>query len=665
MRLRATLLALFFAAPFASLAVFDLRPNDLPPPLRFWQWSKGRLAFFEFAPANGAGLPYSQDLCSAASALISGQSEYWCTSGNGAGLAGSTNPVVTLQGSPTFTDRVVCPNGPDCATKPAMRITSDTIGITESANVDRSASRTTGSFTACTEFIYGSLSTQFVWQGLGSTFSGGGFEYLLKQAAATNTFSAAVSTSSCVGAASTQMNGTIAMVNGGHYLGCLTWQAGDGTYRLYLNGVADVTSTLNTTICGGASASRHSLGGSWVSGALVQASSPGQTLGGFYTSATSGNAGQLSPAQISTLTDQVLARVPTGAKGEAFSAFVRAGTRGCTNSAGLGGQVTANSPCITSGGFGEAKAVTVDTIRNEELNNAAWTATAAVTADQALAPNGILSADQLNDSSGVASQGVVTAAAVGGASLTKHTVQAWVAAGTSTKATLTMTGVGNSAGDCTVTNSAIPSSGVLLSCTSASAYAAGLTGVLVTLNVGAVAADTGTILVSFIDHADNQLGPFPHVPTIGSSVTTTADPGLSLTLPAAVGPTACIAASASVYGVASTVLEPLTLGSGAGADMTVYRNGSDLSIGFQINGTSTTSAVSSMGTTVHRWLLSDNAGTRSAFFDGVSKTAPGATMGSAQTAVKIGADFAGGSICDNCVISRIQIDNTLSFCSAL
>lgn len=133
-------------------------------------------------------------------------------------------------------------------------------------------------------------------------------------------------------------------------------------------------------------------------------------------------------------------------------------------------------------------------IRSEELENAAWTATAVVTANAAQSPANTTTADQLNDSSGAALQGVSQSVTT---SLTRLSAAGcYVRAGTATSVTVSMVGTGNSAGDCSTTSTGLSSTTWRrVWCGSTAAYAAGLTAVTVSINVGTVAADTGTIMV--------------------------------------------------------------------------------------------------------------------------------------------------------------------------
>jgi hypothetical protein len=166
-------------------------------------------------------------------------------------------------------------------------------------------------------------------------------------------------------------------------------------------------------------------------------------------------------------------------------------------------------------------ASTNNLLRSEELENAAWVSTATVTANQATDTFNNVAADQLSDVSGAALQGSAQTFVTG--SLTKQSVFCIVRAGTATSATIAMTGTGNAAGDCSATVSGLSGSTYnILTCSSASAYAAGLTAVTLTISVGTVVGDTGTIMVGGCQH---ELNPFPtsYIPTVAAAATRSGD----------------------------------------------------------------------------------------------------------------------------------------------
>lgn len=133
-------------------------------------------------------------------------------------------------------------------------------------------------------------------------------------------------------------------------------------------------------------------------------------------------------------------------------------------------------------------------VRSEEIENAAWTSTATVAANAATSPANTATADQLSDVSAVAIQ--TSCQTLPTVSLTADAAGIFVRAGTATGATITMTGTGNSVGDCSANVSGLSSTTwTRLQCGSVAAYTAGLTAVTVCVGVGVAAGDTGTIMV--------------------------------------------------------------------------------------------------------------------------------------------------------------------------
>lgn len=147
------------------------------------------------------------------------------------------------------------------------------------------------------------------------------------------------------------------------------------------------------------------------------------------------------------------------------------------------------------------------------------------------------------------------------------------------------------------------------------------------------------------------------IPTTSAAATRQLD-NISLTLPSSVGPSASIAASMQFVSSAVGAVNVFALGS-AGDNLTLYRVG-DTTAGFQINATATSPVVASMGTAVQRAALADASGTRSAFWNGGSVSAPAASMGAGVTAVWVGRNVSG--IPMEGIITRMCIDPTPSRC---
>lgn len=267
---------------------------------------------------------------------------------------------------------------------------------------------------------------------------------------------------------------------------------------------------------------------------------------------------------------------PTGARGET-SATVRANSLDCrkngfTALSGIvpGDIVTcgSNQPRVEFGADGvlgvEAWANFTQTlVRSDELDNAIWTSTEAVTPNQATAPDNTLTADQLNDTNGAVqsctSQVFVTTSA------TKHVVWAYVRAGTINQAQLKLVGAVSSAGDCTATSTTLSgSTWNVLWCISPAAYAGTLTSVTVSLCVGDAVGDTGTVMGWRINHqvnAPDLAFPPPSLQAVAASASTAFE-RITFTLPLAMSATTGSHAASFVPAWASTATSSPAIGSG-------------------------------------------------------------------------------------------------------
>lgn len=253
---------------------------------------------------------------------------------------------------------------------------------------------------------------------------------------------------------------------------------------------------------------------------------------------------ELAPSNGRGMTAPCACATPTGAKGETI-ALARASTAACTKGNPYTGiqvgdvvdcasnQVRVENPGGTGLEIRVENSATNNLLRASALDNAAWTKTATVTADQYTSPANDLTADRVDDTSGVASQGVSQVFVTG--STTKHSVSCLVRGDTATKATISLTGTGNSAGDCSASLSSLSTTTWdRIYCSSASAYAAGLTSITMSLVVGTAAADQGRIAVWRCQHETSA--PFPTSPihTDGVAASRSAGDNLSHTLAAIV-----------------------------------------------------------------------------------------------------------------------------------
>jgi hypothetical protein len=152
-----------------------------------------------------------------------------------------------------------------------------------------------------------------------------------------------------------------------------------------------------------------------------------------------------------------------------------------------------------------------------------------------------------------------------------------------------------------------------------------------------------------------------YIPTVAAGVTRSAETAASYTLPSGIGPNGCIAASATWPSASVGAVNIAAFGSaGAGNNWTLYRT-SNTAAGYQIGVTTTAPAIAAANLTTHRTVLSDNAGTRAAWWDAASVAAPAASLSGTQTIIWIGAGVSSGTPIDG-IISRFQLDPDPSRC---
>jgi hypothetical protein len=126
-----------------------------------------------------------------------------------------------------------------------------------------------------------------------------------------------------------------------------------------------------------------------------------------------------------------------------------------------------------------------------------------------------------------------------------------------------------------------------------------------------------------------------YIPTAGATASRSADSALTGTLVTGVGPSFSLAASVAYQGtgVSSTLVQ---LGSAA-PNLATLGVTDNTTLALVINAATSGPTVSAIGATVHRGSLSDASGTRSAYWDAASVTAPAGSMTGTATAITIGA----------------------------
>lgn len=360
---------------------------------------------------------------------------------------------------------------------------------------------------------------------------------------------------------------------------------------------------------------------------------------------------------------------PTGAKGEALT-FTRASAATCTKTA-TGGLATtgiangdlvvmaSNQPRVEYDSGGKLKLLVESSrtnaiLRSQELDNATWTLAGigggtapTVTANAATAPDGTVTADRIDFPAVGAGQTSAIYQTVGG---TPYAFSFYVR-GVSSGGTLDVCITGGT-------------------CPAACAYVAGSWTRCVSVLASTVnpffanynGRGAQSVYVWGVQAESNAAYATSYIPTGAGTATRSAEPGASYTLASAVGPSGCIAASFQWASSAVGAVNIVSLGvAGAGNNMTLYRT-SDTAAGYQVGVTISAPAVASMGTAVHRSVLVDNSGTRAAYWDAASVTAPAASMSGGQTSVFIGS-FNGGSSPIDGLVGEVQIDPVSSRCS--
>jgi hypothetical protein len=236
---------------------------------------------------------------------------------------------------------------------------------------------------------------------------------------------------------------------------------------------------------------------------------------------------------------------PTGAKGEALT-MARTGVASCLKSDAFASGIAPGDMvwCPTNTarlayadttshqlGLWAERTKTNACLRSTELDDAAWVSVATVTADTTPGLDGGVNADTLTDASALAVEG--STQAITTASLTRFSWSCFVMAGTANSATMSVTGVGDSTGDCSATATSLSTTTYTrIGCNSAAAYAGALSAVGVFVGVGSTVGVTGTLIVTGCQLEVGTLGfPSSFIHTEASAVVRNGD-NLSYALPA-------------------------------------------------------------------------------------------------------------------------------------
>lgn len=126
-----------------------------------------------------------------------------------------------------------------------------------------------------------------------------------------------------------------------------------------------------------------------------------------------------------------------------------------------------------------------------------------------------------------------------------------------------------------------------------------------------------------------------YLPTTSATVTRSADSALTATLATGIGPRFSLGASFAMVSDSASATTVAQLGTAA-TDLAQIGRSTSTAASYLINATTTTPAVSAMGTSLHRISENDASGTRTAWWDNGSVSAPAASMVGAPTAISFG-----------------------------
>lgn len=373
-------------AAVLALALAQTSPvADVRGPIFTNPATLGNAAFFEFAPPSGVGLPVVADLC--------GQLQpservgnWWCVGANGSTVAGSTE-TFTVTGLPVATTNTICPSGPNCTVEPVYRMPS---GAELRGTVNNSGA---GSMTVCgliasdeqVSGTGGAIASQ--GPGLGTAPTNNAWALDVARGGGTLIAGFGVSNGVSFPFQSRGIQGTPSA----WHLVCGVFNAAGQTVETFFDGSG------GGPVAAGFATRTASITGTEI---VVHGTEPGPSTlamrfrGTFFTETA------LSSARIAALARAVLADAPTGSRGEAVT-YARAGPRFCPSSTGEGSIVPPGRPCVTSGQIVVEPARDNNGLRAREFNDAVWTsdtspaATVTVTANQAIGPEGALTADRV------------------------------------------------------------------------------------------------------------------------------------------------------------------------------------------------------------------------------------------------------------------------------
>lgn len=372
---------------------------------------------------------------------------------------------------------------------------------------------------------------------------------------------------------------------------------------------------------------------------------------------------------------------PTGAKGEALT-FARTGTATCTATA-TGGLATtgiangdlvvmsANLPRVEYDSNG-VKGLLVEAARtnlqprSQELDNATWGRTAGgsssaptIPSTNNTAPDNTATAERLSFSACPTVGDYSQLAQLVATSAVAHSNSVYMRAVSGT-ATISVCGFGSTGvcTQCTADDKAWTRC-VLNNWTgAASAYF--VAGCINNTAAYTGATNTGAADV-YLWGVQMEVGAYAssYIPTTSAAATRNAETA-TFTVSPSVGPNFSLAATTQWPSAAAFPTTMVSFGTSGASVISLYK-WTDTAAGYNFAGVGTNPAVPAMGTTPRRSVGADASGTRSAYWDGSSVSAPASSLGSAQSLVSIGTSGTGTVQADG-IVSRICLDPSPTRC---
>lgn len=350
---------------------------------------------------------------------------------------------------------------------------------------------------------------------------------------------------------------------------------------------------------------------------------------------------------------------PTGARGEVLS-MTRGSTATCSKQGPATTGILDGDLVVLSANVARVSSVsgllaylresgrTNMLLRSESIDNAGWTkggAVGTITANYATAPDGTPTADRYQYSNtmndyvlqnfnvdGLAATGSVYLKGTSGSGTI------YLCRGGAVSQCVTCSYVSTSWSRCIYAATLATSDNLFIGCES---------------TLGGACAQTGLDVLVWGFQGEVGAWASSYIPTVAAGVARSADSALSATLSASVGPTFSLGVSTAYVSASVTTATAVQLGTAA-PDLASVGRSTNTAAAFTIDSTSTTPAVAAMGTAFVRGCLTDASGTRTAWWEGATVSAPADSMSAGSAAFSFGALDA--------YTARVLVDPTATRC---